>query len=112
MQWRWLTHWRMLALGCKYVFLLGSPTLQLIKALGWPLAVPVRWYPVGQRPTQVMSRVPGTDLMCAVPGISQTFRSCCDRDFPSRSVTDPEPAALGLFVNGFMPHGTSETRVF
>lgn len=74
-QWRVLTHWRMPALGSKYVFLLGSPTLQLIKALGWPLAVPVWWYPVGQRPAQVMSRVPGTDLMCSVPRISQTLEA-------------------------------------
>lgn len=36
-QWRVLTHWGMLALGCKYV-LLVSPKLLLIKALGWPLA--------------------------------------------------------------------------
>lgn len=40
-QWRVLIHWGMLALGHKYVFLLVSPTLRLIKALGWPLAIPM-----------------------------------------------------------------------
>jgi len=40
-QQRVLTHWGMLALGCKYVLLLVSPTLLLIKALGRPLAIPM-----------------------------------------------------------------------
>lgn len=51
------------SIGVQTWTFFGVSNTSAFQALGLPMAIPMWWYPVGQKPAQVMSRLPGTNLM-------------------------------------------------
>lgn len=60
----------------------GVSNTSAIKALGLPMAIPMWWYPVGRKLTQVMSRLPGTNLMFQCQDFHRCLQAAVSRISP------------------------------